>query len=170
MQTKIEREILALLEEAEKSEKYPLRLDEGRGFDFIIIFALAKKFATPFRKMQAYKLGIIDDKGNILRAPATYKEKNAFTPLDNIVLRIKRLIPKNLWYLLTFAYIFKGFTDQRSYRSMYESCETEEQMFEAEEKRLSLMRARKEVQEIINNNPKFTKEEFWSYIAECKDI
>lgn len=170
MQTKLEREILALIEEAEKSEKYPLLLNEGRGIDFIIIFAIAKKFATPFKKMKAYKMGIIDSKGNILRAPATRKEKNAFTPLDNIVTRIKRLIPKNLWYMLTFAYIFKGFTDQRSYRSLYEENMSEEEMLAEEEKHLNLIRARKEVQEIINNNPNFTKEEFWSYIAECNDL
>ena len=157
-------------EMAEKAESDPqYELVESRIVDYMVIFALAKKFATPFTKTKAYKLGIIDDKGNILRAPTTPKEKNAFTPLDNLVTRIKKLIPKNLWYLLTFAYIFKGFASRKSYKSLYEGNETEEELLEAEEKHLALIRAKKEVEEVIRTNPKFTEEEYWSFVSEQID-
>jgi hypothetical protein len=168
MGTKVEREILEAVNRAEEEqEKYPL--EEGRALDYIAIFALAKKFATPFTKTQAYKLGIIDDKGNILRPPKTRKEKDAFTPLDNIVLRIKKLIPKNLWYLLTFAYIFKGFVNQKTYKSLYEGVETEAELLQIEEKKLALQRAKCEVEDTIRNNPNFNEDELWSFVAE-KDI
>lgn len=166
---KQEKEILEAIEKAEKENpRYPL--NEGRGFDYLIIFAIAKKFSTPFNKTQAYKLGIINDKGEIIKPPTTVNERNAFTPLDNIVIRIKRLIPKNLWYLLTFAYIFKGFISQRTYKSFYESCLTEEEMLKEEEKQLALIRARKEVQEIINSSSQYTSDEFWTFVIENEDI
>ena len=161
------KEIIRMVEEAEKNPKY--ELVESRIIDYMVIFAIAKKFATPFRKMEAFKLGIIDANGNILRAPSTSKEKNSFTPLDNLVTRIKKLIPKNLLYLLTFAYIFKGFASRSTYKSLYENCETEDQMLEAEEKRLSLIRTKHEIKEIISTNPKFTEEEYWSFVAENMD-
>lgn len=161
------KEIVRMVEEAEKNPKY--ELVESRVIDYMIIFSIAKKFATPFNKTQAFKLGIIDAKGNILRAPATSKEKSAFTPLDNLVTRIKKLIPKNLLYLLTFAYIFKGFASRASYKSLYEDCETEEQLLEHEEKKLALLRARNEIKELLSTNPKFTEEEYWSFIAENMD-
>lgn len=167
MSSKLEKQIVEALQKIEDETLYPL--DEGRAMDYIAIFALAKKFATPFKKTQAYKLGIIDSEGNILRPPVTSKEKDAFTPLDNIVTRIKKLIPKNLWYLLTFAYIFKGFINQKTYKSLYEGVETEEELLEIEEKKLALQRAKSEIQETVRNNPYFTEEEFWSFVAQ-KDI
>lgn len=158
-------------EMVEKAESHPqYELYENRIVDYMMIFTLAKKFATPFRKMKAFKMGIIDAEGNILRAPTTAKEKNAFTPLDNLVTRIKKLIPKNLLYLLTFAYIFKGFASKKAYKSLYEGCETEEELLEIEEKKLALIRAKKEVEEVIKNNPKFTEEEYWSFISEQIDM
>jgi len=154
----------AIIESIEAQVQSKTDLTEGRVFDFAVIIALAKKFSKSFKKTKAYKLGIIDAKGNILRPPKTRKERDAFTPLDNIVTRIKKLIPKNLWYLLSAAYLFKGFFNNRTYTSLYEDCNTIEEMTEAEEKRLALERAKVELDE-ISESTKFTKEEFWIYIA-----
>ena len=38
-------------------------LTEGRLIDFFIVYAMAKKFITPFTRWKAYDLGIIDEKG-----------------------------------------------------------------------------------------------------------
>jgi len=62
------------------------------------------------------------------------------------------------------AYLFKGFFNNRTYTSLYEDCNTIEEMTEAEEKRLALERAKVELDE-ISESTKFTKEEFWIYIA-----
>jgi hypothetical protein len=164
---KDQKQIIKMAEGVENHPKY--KLFESGVMDYMIIFALAKKFSTPFNKTDAFKYGIIDQSGNILKSPSTSQEKNAFTPLDNLVTRIKKLIPNNLLYLLTFAYIFKGFSSSTTYKSMYEGCETEDQMLIEEEKRLALTRTKEEVKELISKNSKFTEEEYWSFVAEKHD-
>ena len=143
-------------------------LVEGRLLDYMIIYAIGIRFVKPFKKWKAYKHGLIDDKGKILKSPKTAQEKNAFTPLDNVILRIKRLIPMRLWYLLTAAYIFKGFMN-RKFRQV-ESVTDESELLKIEEQNIEIEHARKKVFGIIRNNTKFTEEEFWSYVMNMKDL
>jgi len=60
--------------------------------DIYIVYQIVKKITTPFEKTDAYKLGIIDGAGNVLRPRKTlsYKEKNAWTWLDILTNNIKR--------------------------------------------------------------------------------
>lgn len=156
-----ENEVKKQIEETEDCPK--IELDENRTMDYLIIYSIASRFARPFEKWEAYKLGIIDKEGKIKRAPKNLKEKSAFTPLDNVISQIKRLIPKRLWYLLTTAYLFKGFV-RTPIREVWD-CNTEEEIVEAEEKKIKIEQARAKVNDIIKNNPHFTEEEFWLYHA-----
>lgn len=60
--------------------------------DIYIVYQIVKKITTPFEKTDAYKLGIIDAHGNVLRPRKTLssKEKNAWTWLDILTNNIKR--------------------------------------------------------------------------------
>ena len=63
---------------------------------------------TPFNKMQAYKFGFIDERGNRIKYlpnpdnpnvkerndPITTEEKNSLTPLHRLVFNLKRIIEK----------------------------------------------------------------------------
>jgi hypothetical protein len=52
---------------------------------------------TPFDKTDAYKLGIIDAKGKLLKRSnqlRTVEERNAYTLLHRLVFRLKRIIEK----------------------------------------------------------------------------
>lgn len=91
----------------------------NRSLDYAIVHAIARRFIAPFKQWPAYKRGIIDEQGNVLRPLKTDDDKRAFTPLDNICLRIKKIIPRHLWYLLSFTQIFKGFERYGAYRSAY---------------------------------------------------
>ena len=91
-----------------------MKIVEGRLLDYAIIAAIGLKFARPFEKWPAYKLGLIDAKGDVIKSPKTSDEKNALTALDEVIRRIKKLIPMRLWYLLGAAYIFKGFVFRES--------------------------------------------------------
>jgi hypothetical protein len=54
-------------------------------------------FVTPFDKTPAYRLGIIDEKGKILRKMAdlrTDEERNAYTYLHRLVFNLKRILNK----------------------------------------------------------------------------
>ena len=43
----------------------------SRGIDFLITYRVTKLLVTPFEKQEAYKFGIIDDKGKVLAANVT---------------------------------------------------------------------------------------------------
>ena len=65
--------------------------------DLYLVYSFIKRLATPFKKWDAYKLGIIDDKGNILRKRkefTTPQEKKAFGVFDLMILKLKKLLAK----------------------------------------------------------------------------
>ena len=81
----------------------------SRFVDAIIVYRILKKLTTPFDKTDAFRLGIIDAKGKILRKFTDLKndeEKNAYTLLDRLVWRLKRIIervPGNSRFLANFV-------------------------------------------------------------------
>ena len=61
------------------------------------VYQFIKKLVTPFEKTDAFKLGIIDEKGKILKKRRDLegsKEKDAYTLSDTLVWNIKKLIGK----------------------------------------------------------------------------
>ena len=66
-------------------------------FDNLIAFRVLYKLVTPFKDTDAFKYGIIDADGKLLRKASTLrtiKEKDAFTLLDRLVFNLKRLLMK----------------------------------------------------------------------------
>lgn len=69
----------------------------SRFVDAVITYRILKKLVTPFDETQAYKLGIIDAQGKILKkwselnSPA---EQDAYTILDRMIFRLKRIIQR----------------------------------------------------------------------------
>lgn len=69
----------------------------SRFVDAVIVYRILRKLATPFNETDAYRLGIIDDKGKILRKFNTLntpEERDAYTLLDRLVWRMKRIIER----------------------------------------------------------------------------
>ena len=67
----------------------------GRAIDLLITYRIIKLLVTPFEKQEAYKYGIIDKDGKVLRKTKdlrTAKEKDAYTVLHRFVFNLKRLI------------------------------------------------------------------------------
>ena len=50
--------------------------------------------SKPFTEWEAYKLGLIDEKGNVIKKPKTPEEKDALNPFYNLVRKIKYVIVK----------------------------------------------------------------------------
>lgn len=68
-----------------------------RFVDAVITYRILKKLVTPFEETDAYRLGIIDKKGNLLKKSNqlhTDEERDAYTLLDRLVFRLKRIINK----------------------------------------------------------------------------
>ena len=67
----------------------------GRAIDLLITYRIIKLLVTPFEKQEAYKYGIIDKDGKVLRKTkdlVTAKEKDSYTVLHKFVFNLKRLI------------------------------------------------------------------------------
>lgn len=65
--------------------------------DLYLVYSFIKRLATPFNKWDAYKLGIIDADGNILKKRkefTTPQEKKAFGIFDLMILKLKKLLAK----------------------------------------------------------------------------
>lgn len=65
--------------------------------DNIAVYKFIKKISTPFKKWRAFKHGIIDEHGNILKKDnelTTRNEKDSFTKFDLLVLNIKKSLGK----------------------------------------------------------------------------
>lgn len=62
--------------------------------DLVLIYQFIKRLTTPFNKTEAYKLGLIDEKGKRLKKAQTSEEKKAMGYFDRLVFNIKRLLEK----------------------------------------------------------------------------
>ena len=79
----------------------------GRAIDLFVTYRFIKLLVTPFEKTDAFKLGIIDEKGNRVMPPpinnvrqtkpkalGTIEEKSAYTILHKLVFNIKKIFGK----------------------------------------------------------------------------
>lgn len=69
----------------------------SRPVDLLIAYRVIKILVTPFNKQPAYKMGIIDDKGKVLkkyRTLTTSGEKQSYTMLHRFVFNLKRILQK----------------------------------------------------------------------------
>ena len=69
----------------------------NKAVDLFLVYQFLKRLATPFEQWQAYKLGIIDRNGKVLKPSATLKtaeEKNAWGYFDRMVANLKKLLAK----------------------------------------------------------------------------
>ena len=87
----------------------------SRATDYYLTYKFIKALVQPFNKTDAYKLGIIDDEGNILkkkRELKTDEEKKAYGFFHRMVWNLKKLIQKvpiigkSLGSLASATYLF----------------------------------------------------------------
>ena len=69
----------------------------NRAVDLVITYRVVKLLVTPFEKQEAFKFGIIDEKGKVLRkykSLKTEKERKSYTLLNRFVFNLKRILQK----------------------------------------------------------------------------
>jgi hypothetical protein len=73
------------------------KLNEGvvsRTADLFYAFRFLKLLVTPWNKMDAFELKIIDENGKVINKPKTNDEKSAYTVFHRLVFNIKRLLSR----------------------------------------------------------------------------
>jgi len=69
----------------------------SRGIDFLITYRVVKLLVTPFEKQEAFKTGIIDEKGKVLKkykSLRTEKERKSYTLLHRFIFNLKRILQR----------------------------------------------------------------------------
>ena len=72
-------------------------LKENRAIDLFVVYRFLKLLVTPWNKQEAFKQGIIDKNGNLLKRAKDLKtedEKSSFTLLHRLVFNCKRIMNK----------------------------------------------------------------------------
>lgn len=64
--------------------------------DLYVLYTIIKRISTPFNKWSAFKSGVIDKDGNIIvdKNDRTSQQKDSFSKLDLLVLKLKRALEK----------------------------------------------------------------------------
>jgi len=69
----------------------------NRAIDLLIAYRVVKLLVTPFEKQEAFKRGIIDKDGNVLKkynTLTTTQDKQSYTILHRFVFNLKRILTK----------------------------------------------------------------------------
>jgi len=69
----------------------------SRAVDLLITYRIMKLLVTPFDKQEAFKYGIIDKQGKVLKPWRTLKgskEKSSYTMLHRFIFNLKRILQK----------------------------------------------------------------------------
>jgi len=69
----------------------------NRAVDLVITYRVVKLLVTPFDKQEAFKYGIIDKDGKVLRKYKTLQkpeEKRSYTVLHRFIFNLKRILQK----------------------------------------------------------------------------
>ena len=78
-------------------EQVRQNLTEGQAIDLFVAYRFLRILTTPWEDQEAYKLGIIDMDGKLLRKRNTLKteaEKKSFTLLHRLIFNLKRILHK----------------------------------------------------------------------------
>lgn len=86
-------------------------LNEGLA-DTVMVYLIIKKLSTPFPEWDAFKLGIIDDKGKKLKDPKSSQERKSWTVFDRFIANIKKILskfvgPSRFGAIVTAAYLLR---------------------------------------------------------------
>jgi hypothetical protein len=83
-----------------------MSIDENRQrVDDALSFLTIKKLVTPVSKTPAYKYGIVDQEGRIIKKPTTPEEESYLTLFDKFIFKIKRLLGGKISQLNNFMYV-----------------------------------------------------------------
>ena len=62
--------------------------------NLFVLYKILAELSTPFKDTKAFELGLIDEKGVLLKSPKTKKEKEAYTYFYRFIFNIKRVMVK----------------------------------------------------------------------------
>jgi hypothetical protein len=80
-------------------------MENRQKVDDALSFLTIKKLVTPVTKTKAYKFGLVDGIGKIIKEPETSEEKSALTLFDKFIFKMRRLLGGKIGQLNNFLYV-----------------------------------------------------------------
>jgi hypothetical protein len=77
----------------------------NREIDNALVFIILKGLTTIPTKTEAFKMGLIDAKGKLIRKPKTQKENDCISNLDLLFFKLKEWLAPRIAYLSSVSWI-----------------------------------------------------------------
>lgn len=113
----------------------------SRAIDNILVFVLLKSLLTVPSTTTAFKMGLIDKDGNLIREPKTAAENDAISNLDLLIAQLRHWIRPHIQKLSAFSWI-RATEGNTRVQNMLSNAETVS-------KRFTIMRANEELGKIL---------------------
>ena len=122
-----------VLEESVKVELNEITISDSMTTFLTYKFLLMLK--TPFKEWDAFKLGIINEKGDKIKPPKTKEEKKALDKLLNLIRKIKKILGKyipsdKLLSFIVTVYLLRESPNNTEYNDL--SCKLRNNLTEEE--------------------------------------
>ena len=65
-----------------------------QAINLFVLYKIIRELSTPFKDTKAFELGLIDEKGKLLKRAKTKKEKQAYSYFFRFIFNLKRLLAK----------------------------------------------------------------------------
>jgi len=74
----------------------------GESMDVVFFMVLLERMNTPIKRLPAYKIGLIDAQGKVLKEPENAEERRALTLVDRMALEFRKVAAGRVPVLKTF--------------------------------------------------------------------
>jgi hypothetical protein len=119
-----------ILTEAEKSLYTLTTLNKKLGMgthnrtvDNVLVFIFLKGLTTIPTRTKAYKLGLIDKEGRLIRKPKTKEEEDSISNLDLLMFKLRKWLQAKIQYLSTISWV-KGTANDIRIQNYFSNTET----------------------------------------------
>lgn len=79
--------------------------------DSLVVFVFLKRLLEPIVQTDAYKLGLVDSNGKVLKVPESKEEIEALTILDRLVFKLRRMLGTKIPILNKFLFVLTSKND-----------------------------------------------------------
>lgn len=95
----------------------------SRSVDNVLVYVFLKGLVTLPTKTKAYRLGLIDQNGKLLRNPKTKEENECISNLDLLMFKLRDWLKPKMGYLSTISWI-KGVANNTRYQNYFSNTDT----------------------------------------------
>lgn len=95
----------------------------NRTVDNVLVFVFLKGLTTIPTRTKAYRLGLIDKEGRLIKKPETKEEEDSISNLDLLMFKLRKWLQAKIQYLSTISWV-KGTANDVRIQNYFSNTET----------------------------------------------